>query len=67
MANERPEERVEIANLNMDDIDIQELEQRIELAAMDVTAMLMKPCMNFGYCLTYGDVCNGFLGCGTYT
>lgn len=59
----------EITNLNMDDLNIEELEQRIELAAMDLGAVLhaMKPCNSFGTCGTFSDVCGTFGTCDTYT
>jgi len=68
MDEETKEERSEIVNLNLDDIDIDELEQRIELAAVDLGAMLalMGTCGTFGPCKTFGGSCGTFGGCITF-
>lgn len=69
MDTEGKQERAEIVNLNLDDIDIEELEQRIELAAVDLKTMfdLMANCGTFARCLSFTGMCSTFGPCTTFT
>lgn len=57
----------EIVNLNIDDLDAEGLEQRLELAAANLDALWdFGDCGTFGSCTTFTDNCGTFGDCGTY-
>jgi hypothetical protein len=55
----------EIESLNLNDLDIEELEHRLELAAAGTPGLIDSGCTgDGGSCGTYTDTCVGYASCG---
>lgn len=69
MSQEQLPEGHEIANLNIDDLNVEELEQRLELAVAHLDGLWdLDPldCQGFVSCNSFNGACTTFGSCGTF-
>lgn len=66
MTNEQSQSDEEIVNLNIDDLDIEQLEQRLEMAAAHMIDGLLDPCPELVVCGTFTGECPNLLNCGEF-
>lgn len=69
MTTNRQGETPEIANLNVDDLNVEQLEQRLELAVADLGGLWDSgtlDCVSFDFCSAYSGDCVLFNLCGVF-
>lgn len=68
MTDHQDEAGEDVVDLNVSDLDIEQLEQRLELAAahLDEAFLDCTTCPNLGDCGTFTGNCGALLGCGTF-